>query len=312
MVTKKDKKVKKIPKNVKTLCKKYSIRLTIKRGQKRIKKSVCVLLKEIKKKMKGTKGTQFGKRRRRRFGEGEGEGEGEQQPLQVQGKKANLLKRAGKGIVNKSKAAGRAAKRNPGKALVAGLVVVGAATMAAASGGLLGPEAMVMAGTAVKSAGSVGAKFSGKVGDMGQKIVEKGAEASKHVSLENINKLNDTVAQSKQTLAPVLAAAHKENKEEIKEAVTEAANVGATQGAAAGAAAGEQVAAASTAFGKRKSRFGDCGCGKVYPQFGKSKFGKSKFGNTSELGKQQVMNFGMTKKKAMEIIRKLYRKNCKL
>jgi hypothetical protein len=305
MVTKK---VKKIPKNVKTLCKKYSIRLTIKRGPKRIKKTLCVLLKEIKKKMKGTKGTHFGKRRRRRFGEGEENGEqplpeGEQ-PLQVQGKKANLFKRAGKGFVNKSKAAGRAAKRNPGKSIVAGLAVVGAATMMAASGGLLGPEAMVMAGTAVKSAGSMGAKFSGKVGKMGQTIVEKGAEASTQISFENVNKLNDTVAKSKQTLAPVLEAVHKENNEEIKEAVKEAAQVGATQGAAAGAAS----------FGKRRkrTRFGDCGCGKVYPQFGKSKFGKSKFGNTNELGKQQVMNFGMTQKKAMEIIRKLYRKNCKL
>ena len=69
---------------------------------------------------------------------------------------------------------------------------------------------------------------------------------------------------------------------------------------------------ASTAFGKRrrrrhsrKTRFGNCGCGKTYQQFG------NKFGNTSEIGKQQVMNFGMTKKKAIEIIRKVYRKNCK-
>ena len=63
---------------------------------------------------------------------------------------------------------------------------------------------------------------------------------------------------------------------------------------------------AHAAFGKRRkrTRFGEIF--KNYPQFGKSSFGHSNY-----TPKQQVMNFGMTPKKAMEIIRKLYRKNCK-
>ena len=49
------KKVRKIPKRIKKLCKKYHIKLSRKRGSKRVSKTLKQLLKEIKKKRKSSK-----------------------------------------------------------------------------------------------------------------------------------------------------------------------------------------------------------------------------------------------------------------
>ena len=57
-------------KSLKTMCKKLGVRLTIKRGQKRVYKSVAVLKKQCakKKKAKGKRKVKRRRRRRRRFG----------------------------------------------------------------------------------------------------------------------------------------------------------------------------------------------------------------------------------------------------
>ena len=59
--------MKTIPKKIKILCKKYHIRLSVKKKSKRVKKSLCVLLRELKKKIKNQKKS----KKRSKFGEGE-------------------------------------------------------------------------------------------------------------------------------------------------------------------------------------------------------------------------------------------------
>ena len=54
--------IKKPSKNICRLCKKFGIRLTRKQGGKRVYKSKTVLLFQLKRKMKMSKGSRFGKR----------------------------------------------------------------------------------------------------------------------------------------------------------------------------------------------------------------------------------------------------------
>ena len=66
-----------ITKKIKKLCKRLKIKITIKRGSKRIYKSEKVLLKQIKKKIKKVKRSRRSERTRRaRFGEEETPAEG--------------------------------------------------------------------------------------------------------------------------------------------------------------------------------------------------------------------------------------------
>jgi hypothetical protein len=258
MITKQVRKNKKIPKNIKTLCKKYSIRLTIKRGPKRIKKSLSVLLKEIKKKMKGTKGTHFGKRRRRRFGEGEQPLPEGEQPLQ-EGTKKGIFKRAATSIKNKAIAAGGAMKRNPIKTTLAGLAIVGAVTVTAASGGLLGPEAALMAGKAIKTAAAAGSTISGKLGQMGDKVIKKASQAAEQLSIEKVQEATQIVQDVNEKVVQPLQNKIAQNDNKALAEVAQHAEQELAK------------AAEGTQFGKRrkrKSRFGDCGCDKKYPQFG--------------------------------------------
>ena len=316
MVTKK---IKKVSKNIKILCKKYSIRLTIKRGSKRIKKSLCILLRELKKKIKGTKSTKrsnFGKRRRRRFGEGE-------ENVAVQGKKANLFKRAGSGIKNKAIVTGNYAKANPKK--FAAMVVGGVALAGLAA--VVGPALLAggAAASTTAAAGTtavVGASEALTAGTTALTLSKKGLQGAQgaHTILEKEKQLSNA-AKALSTAQKGLSAAAEgtgkaldavqegvNNLEKVKQTLNQVKALvpnDAVQNAQDGLQEIEKQAA-QAAFGKRRkrTRFGEIF--KNYPQFGKSSFGHSNY-----TPKQQVMNFGMTPKKAMEIIRKLYRKNCK-
>jgi hypothetical protein len=64
--------VKKPTKRIRTLCKKFKVKLTVKHGSKKVYKSKRVLMKQLRKKMKSRKSSKrrssFGKKRRSGFG----------------------------------------------------------------------------------------------------------------------------------------------------------------------------------------------------------------------------------------------------
>ena len=285
------KKNKVIPKKVKILCKKYHIRLTTKKGSKKIKKSICILLRELKKKTRSTKGTSFGKRQRRRFGDDE-------KPAEVE---KNLSKWA------KTK---KFAKEHPKKfaaMIVAPIALAGIAVVA-------GPAILTaLSASSAASAGAGGALTAGSTALSAGENALHGAKTAKTL-IEKEQQLSAAsrafaAAQSGFTSAVegtqnALTAVNQgvETLQKVKETVGNIQNVVPT-----GQTIGEltNVIANTPAFGKRnRSRFGENL--KKYPQFGKSKFGHSNY-----IPAQQVMNFGMTKQRAMKIIRDLYRKNCK-
>jgi len=292
---------KKIPKKIKVLCKRYRIRLSVKRGKKRVNKSLCVLLKQLKKKMKGTK-----RLRKSRFGEEDLSIEGNAATLNERPKKKNIFKRVGGAV-----------RRNPVKSSLAALAIVGGAAVMAASGGALGGPAQLLISGALKSAsGSVG-KLSGQLGKMGDKVAEnaKKVVAAAPNPAEALQKVQDTqqiVQTSKNLVGPLI----QHGEQQTVDAVQTAAETGevkdipvaATKESEAEAKMVAQLDATvePAAFGRR------------------SRFGRSRFGHYSVVpyatnggfSSQQVYNFGnrkgkMSKAMAMKIIRNLYRKNCK-
>ena len=307
----------KIPKKIKLLCKKYHIRLSIKRGSKRVYKKLSVILKQLKRKIRKVKKVRKSRKvrklrktkrrysRRSRFGE-EVEQEGEGEELTPKEKKS-FLKRVGGGIKKKAKSAGGAIKRNPVKAGIATLAIVGGAALMAASGGALGGPAQLMVSTALKSAsGSVG-KLGGKLGKMGDKVAEnakKGMEALPNPAdaLQKVQETQQLVQTSQQLVGPLI----KQGEQQTVDAVQEAAETGVAENIPVAAtpeseAQAQVVAAtqgqAAAAFGKRKGK--------------KDKRSVNYFGHYSvtpyaaggnQYSSQQVYNFGKKRKK-------FYRKN---
>jgi hypothetical protein len=129
-------KSKKIPKKIKVLCKMYNIRLRTKKGKSYKQKTICTLLKELKKKMK--KGNRFGLK------ENEEEEVIEKKPGYIKGK---IVK--GKKWV----------KENPKKALALAIgapLIIAAGVAAGPALASLGPFAA--AGTSMISQGAVAAE----------------------------------------------------------------------------------------------------------------------------------------------------------
>jgi len=195
---------KKVTEKVKKICKKYHIRLTQNKNGKRIKRSLSVLLKLIKKKRKKNSKKRKGLNKKKfRFGLKQEQPEESEEPdefdLGLPVQKKSFLTRSREKVIGGAKSLGGAIKRNPIKATVAGLAIVGAAAVTAASGGLLGPAAAGMvasglttasaavgssaatiaaaAGPAISVVKGVGGKVAGVVSKAGGKALDAGGKA---------------------------------------------------------------------------------------------------------------------------------------
>ena len=178
--------LKKIPKKIKALCKKHHVRLTYKKNGKKNKKTICVLLKELKVKVKKSKKSKFG----------------ESLPTDPV-KKENYLKRKAKETVKWVKA-------NPKKAALG--LIVGAGTAAAAAfaapiliagGGIAGVTSAASAGLAGFSAsGAAGLASAGaalkNVGSMAGKGLNSALNTSKQLQdLQSIPGVSDAATALK-------------------------------------------------------------------------------------------------------------------
>jgi len=315
---KKSKKIKIIPKKVKILCKKYHIRLTTKKGSKRIKKNICILLRELKKKIKGTrstKGTNFGKRRirqKRHFGEGEEKSAEVEKKLSRWAKTKKYAKEHPK----KFAAMIVAPIAIAGAAVIAGPAIL-AALAASSAAGTAGVVTVAGAGEAL-AAGTTALTVGEKAlhgASTAKTLVEKEQQLSKTAkALSAAQKgLSTAAAGTGEALTKVKEGVEKLQEvkgtvDQIKNAIPPGKNIEEVTADAKDVL--NQLPNVPTSFGKRNlSRFGENF--KKYPQFGKFKFGNS-FGHSNYIPKpNQVMNFGMTKQRAIKIIRDLYRKNCK-
>jgi len=305
MVVRKSRSVsKKIPKKIKNMCKKFNIRLTTKKGSKRIKKTMCVLLRELKKKVKG---------RKNKFGEGEKET-----------KKPGRLKRIGGAI-----------KRNPGKSLLIGGALIGGIALTAVTFGAAGPavaagEGALLTGAAgaagaseavgAASAALTAANAAKRVGDIAgaakhaeeaAKLASKGSSALEHAqtALSSAEKASQVIGQIK-SVVPIGGEAVNQNIGEVQQNHQKAAE-----------ALQENVNTTNTQLNTIQQKANELLVNSVikpsaFPSPPSGSFGKrrSYFGHSSTIPAQQVFNFGrgrMTKATAMKILRDLYRKNCK-
>jgi len=331
----------KIPLKVKTLCKKYSVRLTRKNGNKRIKKTLCVLLKEIKSKIekskKGTKRVNSTKRvkgtrrtRRTHFGE---DSKPTNAQLEVVGEKViqSEKKKGGfKAWVGKHKilagtlgalavvaTGGAAAAAIMGPAALAASVSAGAATIAAGAAEM-GASAAVSAAASAKKFADMASKAKNAVdkakyiklakeqSDKASAALKKGGEAmSKAAQTVKDTTGIHSLEEAKKAKAQ-LEQVHKVGTE-IKEQIAPAIQGNVVEGAEIAKEA--TAAAAAAKFGRKRTQFGHFS---VVPYaVGQNKFSSQQVYN---FGRKRISNFRSQKKnnhkQAMELIRRLYRANC--
>ena len=203
-------KLKKIPSVIKRLCKKFGIRLTLKKGGKR--KSLCVLLKQLKSKMKKNNKIKLRKSKKTRFG--------------------NIITKVGGGIKSKAIATGGAIKRHPVKSLIIGGVLVGGAVATVATFGAAAPavaaadtallastatagEAALTAGKAAKALKA--AQAAKKAGDVvgaakkAEEAVEKTSKVTK--ALGHVNDAMQTVSMATGVVSTIKQASSSNNQE---------------------------------------------------------------------------------------------------
>jgi hypothetical protein len=323
-----------VPKKIILLCKKYHVRLSVKRKNKRVKKTLCVLLKELKKKVKHKK---------HRFGEGE------QVPQEEPVKKSKFKRALG------------AIKRNPIKSLVIGGVLIGGAVAAApfllAAAGVGGAATAATAGataaataagaTATAAAGATaavtgagaltaaaGSAVTAESALLAAAVASKAADAASKMgqgakaleattrSAKFLEQASKAAATAKETLQTGLEKTQEvlAKAQEVKGMIDQAKSLmppGATSSDEQTAQEGiEKVVENHTiAAGAIESNLNNTSKGiteleekvraqqtAIQTQFGK----RTKFGQKSNKKPNK-----MTKEVAMKIIRKLYLKNCK-
>ena len=311
---------KKIPKKVKQICKKLKIRLT-KGRTSRVKKSLTELLKAVKKRKMSLKGKKKTSHRRRRYKFGEGDDEAKEE-------KVSFLRRIRRGVVNAPgnivkgvkatpgaiKRAGKkaieVAKKNPVKATIAGLAVVGAATITAASGGLLGGAALGMANAAISSASSAGMAITGSLGSAARTVVSGASKAKDAIVAgssvagkaatkvkEGVDKVNEVKGKVENSVATAKELkANAENAAKVVENLTgKAEKVEENAVADVVKETVNQTVEEATKPVKNKNWWNP------FSKFGSSKRTKSR--KTRSSGKRK-----MTKRQAMDLIKRLSRR----